>query len=124
MPGEQHDGINAVHDDVSYLCPPYSPIIASPDHEIACIHMDSENEVSLNSPSGPIYSFKLIGGNIRKDVKPRHMHIDRQAKSLHYFSMHMRFKIELTHHNSQKSMTLLLSYILVIFYPQQKIIAC
>ena len=29
--------------------------------------------------------FKIVGDNIDKYVKPRHMRLDRQAKSLHYF---------------------------------------
>ena len=57
-------------------------------------NVESNNEVNIetrhvtvtNDSSGthlPLY--KLVGDNIDKVVKPRHMRIDHQAKSLHYF---------------------------------------
>ena len=62
-------------------------------------------DVSLSLPTPPSYSslsvpsveeemsahsqlsFKLIGDNIDKNVKPRHMCINHRTKSLHYFNV-------------------------------------
>ena len=33
-------------------------------------------------------SFKLVGDNIDKTVRPRHMRVDHQAASLHYFNVY------------------------------------
>ena len=33
-------------------------------------------------------SFKLVGNNIDKTVRPRHMRVDHQAASLHYFNVY------------------------------------
>ena len=52
----------------SPLPPPYSPL-----------H-------SEENPSSLIFSFKLVGDNIDKDVKPRHMRLNHQTTSLHYFN--------------------------------------
>ena len=37
---------------------------------------------------GPCYTFKVVGDNIDKSVHPRHMRMDYQAKSLHYFHIY------------------------------------
>ena len=34
----------------------------------------------------PLLSFRIVGDNIDKTVKPRHMRVDHQATSLHHFS--------------------------------------
>jgi len=47
------------------------------------LHATNRNSSVMNAVS----SFKLVGNNINKDVKPRHMRlITVQTKSLHYFS--------------------------------------
>ena len=54
--------------------------------------MISSKESTVNSPpqddiiSEPEWTgFKIVGDNIDKTVKPRHIRFDRQASSLHYF---------------------------------------
>jgi hypothetical protein len=36
-------------------------------------------------PSKIILGFKLVGDNIDKNVKPRHMRQEKQAQSMHYY---------------------------------------
>jgi len=92
--------------------PPYSPVpIMSQEHqsymeeqELECSNSLCFEDV-LHSPVHPPYSplpitsqeesehvnstfgFKLVGDNVDKDVKPRHMRINHQTKSLHYFNV-------------------------------------
>ena len=51
----------------------------------------------------PLY--KLVGDNIDKVVKPHHMRIDHQAKSLHYFhSYAVKDWINFFHHSDQPAL--------------------
>ena len=57
--------------------------------------MISSKESTVNSPpqndiiSEPEWTgFKIVGDNI-KTVKPRHIHLDRQASRLHYFNSYV-----------------------------------
>jgi len=59
---DQEDGLH------SPLPPPYSPL-----HRV-------------ENPSNLIFSFKLVGDNIDKDAKPRHMRLNHQTTLLHYFN--------------------------------------
>jgi L1 cell adhesion molecule like protein len=44
--------------------------------------------VSEYASAVPIYSFKFVGDNFDKDVKPRDMRFNRQTQSLHYFNVY------------------------------------
>jgi len=52
--------------------PPYSPLPITFQEESDCV----------NTTNG----FKLVGDNVDKDVKPRHICINHQTKSLNYFN--------------------------------------
>jgi len=58
---------------LSPVPPPYSPLPITAQEE-------SEYVESR-------FGFKLVGDNVDKDVKPRHMRINHQTKSLHYFNV-------------------------------------
>ena len=42
-------------------------------------------EESLTTPT---YSYKLVGDNLDKNIKPRYMRYNRQKKSLHFFNVY------------------------------------
>lgn len=75
------------HDSV-LTAPEYSPVVSmssleststmSPDEAV-----DIPQVVQQSSCTMP--TFKLVGDNIDKTVKPRQMRVDSQAQSLHYF---------------------------------------
>lgn len=73
--------------------PTYSPMTVSPDSSSEMFHLhcesdidqDFEPEVETKSPVEKKPTFKLVGDNVDKFIKPRHETLDRQAKSLHYF---------------------------------------
>lgn len=45
----------------------------------------------------PLTSFKLVGDNIDKNIRPRDMHIDHQGRSLHYFHTYaVRDRVDLS----------------------------
>ena len=65
--------------------PPFSPL--SNTDAVSILDRSSDSEITtpsqLQIPIPP--SFKLIGDNVDKTVKPREETIDSHAKSLHYF---------------------------------------
>lgn len=59
----------------------------------------------------PVFSYKLVGDNIDKDIKPRNMRIDHRTKSLHYFNAYaIKDRIDTSHlvesHNSSPQLCL------------------
>ena len=47
-------------------------------------------------------TYKLVGDNIDKVVKPRHMRIDSQSRSLHYFHFYaVKDRIDFSHLDDQ-----------------------
>ena len=68
--------------------PSFSPI-SSPD-SISCIEYSSDSSIHGSSDTSipvttSIPTFKLVGDNIDKNVKPRHETSQQHTKSLHYF---------------------------------------
>lgn len=39
-------------------------------------------------PENHLWTFKIVGDNLDKIIKPRHMTFDNQAKLLHYFNVY------------------------------------
>lgn len=57
-----------------------------------------ESSAAPTSQSLPTY--KLVGDNFDKNVTPRHMTLDNQTKSLHYFHVYgIRDRIDLSHYS-------------------------
>ena len=53
--------------------------------EASSIDLDSFLGPEDPTPTGSLTTFKIVGDNIDKDVKPRNMRSDYQTRSLHYF---------------------------------------
>ena len=70
---DQMNHINKNTDKVPHSELPCDPLI---------LHMAQASTNSDFIP--PVYSYKLVGDNIDKDIKPRNMRIDHHTKSLHY----------------------------------------
>lgn len=99
--------------DDSDAPPEYSPISQAPSSNLASnsessssasgssIHSASsstgeETPQTINPPLLPTY--KLVGDNLDKHVKPREMRIDVQAESLHLFSYYaVRDRVDCSH---------------------------
>ena len=52
---------------------------------VSSIDLDSFLGPEHPAPAGSLTTFKIVGDNIDKDVKPRNMRSDYQTRSLHYF---------------------------------------
>ena len=52
---------------------------------VSSIDLDSFLGPEHPVPAGSLTTFKIVGDNIDKDVKPRNMRSDYQTRSLHYF---------------------------------------
>lgn len=61
--------------------PEYSSLTASSDESV-----DTDHQSAIEANSFP--SFKIIGDNLDKTIRPRDMRHDHQTKSLHYFHMY------------------------------------
>ncbi len=71
----------------------------------------SDSSVDVDTFLGPesepylpsIYTYKLVGDNIDKNVTPRHMTIDSQTRSLHYFHVYgVRDRIDLSSYSNDR----------------------
>ena len=74
------------HDDVALspaLSPPSYSDLTSPSHSESSSSCESASQ--RQSHVSCIPSFKIVGDNVDKYVKPRHETTDMQASSLHYF---------------------------------------
>lgn len=84
---EEKDSYFDSDSNLSADTPAYSPFTtdspaSSPEMST---HSDVEPEVILTPPVRKIPTFKLVGDNVDKTVKPRHETMDSHAKLLHYF---------------------------------------
>ena len=82
------------HESADEECPSLSPEM--PSEEIpessstatsptSSIDLDTFLGPECPKPPGVLTTFKIVGDNIDKDIKPRHMRSDYQTRSLHYF---------------------------------------
>ncbi len=57
-----------------------------------------DEEPTPETDSEPWAGFKLVGDNVDKTIKPRHMREDRQTRSAHYFHLYAtKDRIDLSH---------------------------
>ena len=58
-------------------------------------------ECSSTASEPKLKTFKLVGDNIDKNVRPREMRVDHQTRSLHYFHVYaVRDRVDLTNFSS------------------------
>ena len=62
----------------------------SASQHVTCVSVASEHvSTPISVPAlEPMLSFRLVGDNIDKTVRPRHMRVDHQNLSLHYFHVY------------------------------------
>ena len=66
---------------------------------------DSEKHPNRSKPVSNMKTYKLVGDNIDKTVKPRDVRMDNQTRSLHYFhSYAVRDRIDVSHMEDQPSL--------------------
>ena len=81
---DQESDLSEKESSTSSLLPPeYSPL-SSQISSSSCDVFGPENSVAASH----LKTFKIVGDNVDKYVKPRDMREDNQAKSLHYFHVH------------------------------------
>ena len=80
LPNPSNEQLNSL----SPTPPPYSPLSVRPSAN--CNFIDPEL-CKQSEETDLVYSYKLGGDNIDKDVKPRFMRQDKQTQSLHYFNV-------------------------------------
>ena len=80
----------------SVSTPSWSPL-SSPNSTLSS---SDECELPEDTPmvQAEIPSFKIVGDNINKTVRPREMRIDHQSRSLHYFDLYgVRDRVSVDH---------------------------
>lgn len=76
--------------------PSFSPVISTSGTSTSEDEDDRQETKQATTHSLP--SYKLVGDNIDKVVKPRHMRIDHQSRSLHYFHTYaVKDRIDFSH---------------------------
>ena len=59
---------------------------------------DSESEVPAKDEISKNYSYIIVGDNLDKSIKPRHMTFDHQTQSIHYFHYYaVQDRINISH---------------------------
>ena len=75
----------------SECCPPSSPEI----------DIDSFLGPEYHPPNPSLLTYRIVGDNIDKNIKPRNMTSDHQTRSLHYFHAYaVRDRLDLSSYNS------------------------
>ncbi len=70
------------------------------DHLQNICYVDSASESDFS-----LKTFKIVGDNLDKTVRPRDMRIDHQSRSLHYFHMYaVRDRIDLSRYEDSTSL--------------------
>ena len=90
----------------SPIAPPFSPIVTM--SSLMSTDSSSEgngNHQNVTKPAPRMKTYKLVGDNIDKTIKPRDMRIDSQTRSLHYFHTYaVRDRIDVTHLDDEPSL--------------------
>lgn len=88
----------------SPAAPHFSPVVSLSSQLSSTSSSEGEGDKSQGLfPKTTTY--KLVGDNIDKTVKPRHMRMDNQARSLHYFHTYgVRDRIDISHLEDQPSL--------------------
>ena len=91
--------------------PTSSPEVSS-ESESSTTFTSSASSIDLDAflgperriQSGSLTTYKIVGDNIDKEIKPRHMRSDNQARSLHYFhSYAVRDRVNLDSYDDSTS---------------------
>ena len=83
-------------DSESYTCSSCCSITSPSVSEISDMSADNTHERAYIPPK--MMSFKLVGDNIDKNVRPRDMRADNQTRSFHYFHTYaIKDQVDLTH---------------------------
>ena len=90
----------------SPVAPTYSPILSmSSLTSTNTSSQDSGNHLQMSKVMRNRHTYKLIGDNIDKTVKPRDMRIGSQTQSLHYFHTYAhKNRIDVSHMEDQPSL--------------------
>ena len=96
---------NDKHDDSETpSAPSFSPASTTPD-ESSSTSSSLDRIVPVNPKSPVLKTFKIVGDNIDKNIRPSEMRIDTQTRSLHYFhSYAVRDRIDLTNYDDSSSL--------------------
>lgn len=111
---ESSDGSSSSHSTPSPV-----PILTSSDSTSSTGTSSSNDDASSSSDlsfsdifgpsksyaptSSSLPTYKLVGDNIDKNIKPQDMRLDHQTKSLHYFHVYsVRDRIDLTEYDDQE----------------------
>ena len=104
------DDIGDIVDDIEDSCS-----CIDDDSDLVAMDQEEENDTIMNgvnetediavpAPALPWHGFKLVGDNLDKHVKPRHMTMNKQCQSLNYFhSYAVKDRINLSQYSSNSS---------------------
>ena len=106
----------------SPVAPIYSPILSmSSLTSTNSSSQDSGNHLHMFKAMCNSHTFKLVGDNIDKTVKPRDMRIDNQTQSLHYFHAYaVKDRIDVSHMEDQPSLPSLESVDIATILPTEQ----
>ena len=85
------DDDDSAHESPAEEHPVPSPELSSQENpessstDSSSIDLETFLGPNMPKPTGTLTTFKIVGDNIDKEIKPRHMRSDYQARSLHYF---------------------------------------
>ena len=120
---ESSTGSSAAESSISSPIPPtFSPILSmSPRTTTDSSTQDNGVHLYATKPTSKVHTYKLVGDNIDKNVKPRDMRIDSQTQSLHYFHAYaVRDRINVSHMDDQLSLPSLDNIDLAAVLPTEK----
>jgi len=91
--------------------------------------IDIDDFLGPPTPAGcsHLMTYKLVGDNIDKNVRPRDMRSDHQTRSLHYFHTYaVRDRVDISHYSDKTSLldvsTIQLDNLLPLTYDQQSLL--
>lgn len=79
------------------------PIVFSIISEMSKLSTPQANQQDkVEQPLTHWHGFKVVGDNVDKTIKPRHMREDRQTKSVHYFQIYaVKDRVDLSNHSDE-----------------------
>lgn len=85
--------------------PPFSPVLTMSSMISSSSSEDNVGIKNTTKPAPRYLTYKLVGDNIDKTVKPRDMRNDSQTCSIHYFHTYaLRDRIDFAHPNDKPSL--------------------
>ena len=106
----------------SPVAPTYSPILSmSSLTSTNSSSQESGNHLQMSKVMRNQHTYKLVGDNIDKTVKPRDMRIGSQTQSLHYFHAYaVKDRIDVSHMEDQPSLPSLESMDMTTILPNEQ----